>query len=369
MRVVQVITELRPAGAERIVADLCAALKAKGHAVTVVALMPLPESSPIVDELRAAGVDALSLNVRKCSPWRMLRLRHVLWALGGADIVHAHLIHANLASRLSSFGRRHKLVNTVHIAERRRKCWWHFVLDRLTLFLADVETVVSKSARDYHAARLGVPPERLPVIHNGVKPPGHPTPGEVAELRAAWGVADCAKVVGSVGRLDWQKGYDILLGLLPELSRRVPPGETWAVVLLGEGKERPALEKLAAAAPANLKVRLPGFVDRAAWQAGGFDVFAMPSRYEGFGLTLAEAMTHGLPILANDIDSLPELLERYEGGQVIEFSARNAAAVAERLAAMAAGPKFAPANDFSLEAMTGAYADLYEALLQGRKPG
>lgn len=361
MHVVQVITELLPAGAERVVLNLSRGLIGAGHRVSVVSLKPLPPVSFVVDGLREAGAAIETLGVTRDRPWRGLGLGSLLRRLA-PDLVHAHLIHAHLAARWASRGAPWPLVNTVHIAERRDAKHWHFTADRLTLRWCTVQTAVSEAVRDYHAARLGQPPESMPVIYNGIEPPTPLTPAEIEMWRRQWGLDGCDRVIGSVGRLDWQKGYDLLLGLAKPLADRLPAGQTWGLAIVGEGARRGELEALAAGAPANLIVRLPGFDPHAAQAAGAFDLFVMPSRYEGFGLTLAEAMGHGIPLLANRVDSLPELLRDYPNGETIDFAGSPEAA-AERMVELAQRPRVAPVHRFDTAHMVAAYLALYQRLL------
>jgi glycosyltransferase involved in cell wall biosynthesis len=361
MRILHLTTELRPAGAEVVILNLARGLIAAGHEVHVAALQPLPEASFIVDGLRAAGVAVHTLALSHGRAWRALGVRRLVAELR-PDLVHAHLIHANLVSRLLPRRRPYPLVNTIHIAERRAGKAWHFRLDRATLSRCDVQTAVSRAVRDYHAAQLGIAADRLPVIYNGIVPPTSPSAAEVAAWRAAWGMADCARVIGAVGRLDYQKGFDLLLRLLPALGAELPAGERWGIVIIGEGDQREALTALARQAPPNLVVALPGFRADAPRCPGAFDLFAMPSRYEGFGLTLAEAMAHGVPILASAIDSLPELLEGYALGAVVDFAAGPPAELARRLVTQARLPRGTPAHRFAAQAMVTAYLQLYDDL-------
>lgn len=365
MKIVQVITGLHPGGAERVVADLACELRSRGHGVHVVALQPLPAQSPALDTLRGAQIPVDSLELGRLAPWRLRRLR-VLLRRELPDVVHGHLIHAHLATRLVSRPRRAwQLVNTVHICERRCGKGWHFLLDRLTLGRCDCQTAVSAAVRQFHAARLGVAPATMPVIANGIRPPRALPAAECAALRQAWGVGDCARVLGSVGRLDPQKGYERLLAILPALGAALPAGERWGLVLLGEGPERARLERLAARCPPNLAVRLPGFRADAADCAGAFDLFVMPSRYEGYGLALAEAMAHGVPVLASAVDSLPELLAGYPQGELADFAGAAPAALAAqavRLARLAARTPRAP---HAVASMAAEYEALYERLVRG----
>ena len=359
MRIAQVITSLGHGGAERVVTELCRAAVARGDAVLAVSLLPLPPpgADTLVGELRAAGVTVTALGVTKMTPWRVWRLRRAL-AAWRPDVVHAHLFHAALAARLAAApGQRPwKLVETVHIADRRRGLAWRFWLDRRTLWRCDALVAVSAAARAFQAARLGVSPERLRVIPNGIRMPVRPDAGLIARWRAAWGVADCARVLGAVGRLDPQKGFDRLLALLPDLARQVPAGERWGLVILGEGAERPRLEALAQQAAADrLVVCLPGYRPDAAACIGAFDLFVMPSRYEGYGLTLAEAMAHGVPILASTADSLPELLAGYAGGRCLAGDAWTGASLAEAARLAHGEPRWSHTAD----EMCAAYAALY----------
>lgn len=359
----QITTELRPAGAERIVSELARGLKKAGHELMVVSLAPFPHESVIVDELRSAMVPMASLGLSKRNPFAMFKLHGVINKFR-PDIVHSHLFHANLVAKLNSFGRHYKLINTIHIAERRASRWWHFELDRLTNRLCDRITCVSRAVRDYYSEKTLYDSSRIIVVYNGIKPPVPLFRDEILELRREWGVGDCTRVIGSTGRLAYQKGYDILLSALDLFSMKVPDGEKWGVVIVGEGPERERLERMIEDVPENIVVKLPGFRSDAARIVGAFDLFVMPSRYEGFGLTLAEAMAHGVSVLVSDVDSLPELIKNYPQGRAISFKCCNRFMIADAMTEMSALPPCAPFKEFSIEKMTGEYLNIYRELLK-----
>jgi glycosyltransferase involved in cell wall biosynthesis len=361
MRVMQVITGLGPAGAEKIVLELSSGLKKAGADVKVVSLSPLPEDTSVVDALKKNGVDTEFLGFSRLSFHRIFGLKRLIAGFA-PDIVHSHLFHANIASRLAAGGR--PLVSTVHIADRRPSRLWQFPLDRLTLSRNTTVTAVSEAARNYYCAKTGIPPEKVSVIHNGVTVPEALSPARQSELRREWGVEGCEKVIGSFGRLNSQKGYDALLNLPPELSKLIPPGRTWGLVILGEGPERKNLESLAARAPKNIIVRLPGFSADASSRASAFDLFVMPSRYEGFGLALAEAMCLGLPCVASNADSLPGLLKNYPNGATADFFSPDTRPAAETIARMAERPKSHPCVIQTVEGMVSEYRALYERLVR-----
>ena len=365
MDVVQVITGLSPAGAERIVASLSIGLKKRGYSVAVISLQPLPAKSIIVDELLENNISIKSLNLTKFTPWRIFKLKRLIRSLNPISlanpklIIHSHLIHANLVCRINNiFGKKYNLINTIHIAEKRKRKKWYFWLDRLTLKFCNCQTAVSKAAAQYHASKLNIPTEQIKVVYNGIMQPGILDAKAIEKLKTEWGVNDCNKIVGSVGRLDWQKGYDIFLALLPELSKRIPSGEKWGVVILGEGPERKNLEKWTKKIPTNIKLILPGYRNDAASCINAFDLFVMPSRYEGFGLTLAEAMALGIPILCSNADSLPELITNYSNGKVIDFSNPNSI---EDILATANKKRDEFKNVYSIKNMVDSYVKIYKS--------
>jgi glycosyltransferase involved in cell wall biosynthesis len=116
--------------------------------------------------------------------------------------------------------------------------------------------------------------------------------------------------VGSLGRLDGVKGYDVLLRALPELP------DVRAVVI-GEGAARPELERLARELGVAERVELPGWSDRPAELLPGFDVFCLPSRSEGFPLSIVEAMFAARPVVATDVGSVREAVDEGRTGFVV----------------------------------------------------
>ncbi|GAB1542442.1 hypothetical protein NUACC21_51160 [Scytonema sp. NUACC21] len=118
-------------------------------------------------------------------------------------------------------------------------------------------------------------------------------------------------VIGSIGRLDAMKGHDILLRAIAQL-------EGVRVVILGEGGQRTALEKLAVELEVASRVEFPGWIDNPRAYLPQFDIFAMPSRSEGFPLAIVEAMLASLPVVATRVGSIPEAVTDGETGLLVD---------------------------------------------------
>jgi glycosyltransferase involved in cell wall biosynthesis len=219
---------------------------------------------------------------------------------------------------------------------------------------------VSAEVRDLLTGRLGLPPGRVRVVRNGVEPL-QPAP----DRRAGRMVGGGPLVVGGVGRLTGQKGFDLLV----EATRRLV-GEGWRVEvrLAGAGRER---QRLAAAA-AGLPVRLVGFTDDVPGFLAGLDVFCLPSRAEGLPLALLEAMMAGLPCLATAVGEVPAAA----GAAALVVPPGDVDALTRGLrrllgdprlrAGLAARARALAVRDFDVAAMVAATVAVYDQALVGR---
>jgi glycosyltransferase involved in cell wall biosynthesis len=271
-----------------------------------------------------------------------------------ADVVHTHLVHADLYGGLAAKLRRTALVSTKHNDDPFRTGAFRFV-ERGLSRLADRIVTISDSLHRFTVDRVGVPAEKVETIHYGLDEPPR-----------AWGrnppdvVPEGARIMLSVSRLTQQKGIDVAVEALSFLPDDV------LLVVLGEGPERELLEQLALEHDVASRVVLPGRVpDVAAW-LGRASVYVQPARWEGFGLAVLEAMVCGLPVVATNVSSLPELVADGETGLLVppDDAAALAGAVERALADPALGQAgLARARrDFSVQRMADRTLALYERL-------
>jgi glycosyltransferase involved in cell wall biosynthesis len=264
-----------------------------------------------------------------------------------ADVVHTHLVHADVYGGLAAKLRGTTLVSTKHNDDPFRTGAFRFV-ERGLATLADRIVAISDSLRRFTVDRVGVPARKVETIHYGLDAPP-----------AAWGanppddVPAGARIVLSTSRLTRQKGIDVAVRALSLLPDDV------VLVVLGEGPQRAALE-----AP---RVHLPGRVpDVAAWLRRA-SVYVQPSRWEGFGLGVLEAMVCGLPVVATNVSSLPELVVDGETGILVPPD--DPAALARGIERALAEPELGAAGrerarrEFSVAAMADRTAALYTTLL------
>lgn len=124
--------------------------------------------------------------------------------------------------------------------------------------------------------------------------------------RAEFGVPASAYLIGSVGRLTRQKGYDVLLDAVKRVSMSIPELHT---MLIGDGEDRDALQKQACELGVEGRVTFTGSRPDVDTLLSALDLFVCSSRWEGLSTAIMEAMAGGIPIIATDIPGNRELLQ------------------------------------------------------------
>ncbi|HHS13723.1 MAG TPA: glycosyltransferase family 1 protein [bacterium] len=160
--------------------------------------------------------------------------------------------------------------------------------------------------------RTGMRPDRLTWIPNGVKPHEETPLTAVQKEIRKWGRG---RLVGTVGRLSPEKGHDILIEAFGFVQSVFPDSRC---VILGDGPLRQNLEKTCRKRGLDQSVRFMGYQHAVSGWYSIFDVFVLPSRREGWPVTLLEAMAAGLPIAATRVGDIPFMLHHGSSGLLTE---------------------------------------------------
>lgn len=340
MRVLTVIDSLDASGgAERSLASMAPALRSLGIDLHVAYLRERPRT--VEERLRAAGVTVHSLSGARN---RVAAAKNVasLTRRLRPELVHTTLFEADQAGRVGARIARCRVVTSLvndaygphHYATPGLPTWkLHAarVTDALTARAAVRFHAITSYVADVMATRLRIPRDRFDVVPRGRDPValGARSTDRRDRARRSLGVADDQPLVVAVGRQEWQKGHDTLLDATATL---VPQFPRLAVVIAGRpGQQSDALQGIVTRTGLESNVRILGFRDDVAELLCAADVFAFPSRWEGLGSTLVEAMALEAPIVASDLPAVREVVTAREARLVPASDPRALAASIEEV--------------------------------------
>lgn len=373
------VPALSVGGTERTLVDLVNGLDEERFEPTVWTIF---EQNPLADELHAS-VDHRTLGVEGVVPEGEARVarasdpvEYVRAPLRFVRAVREHrpailqsfLRFDNVMARLAgAVSGRTTVVSGVRSVPKDESRV-QVAVDRATMPLADL--VVSNSvAGKRHVIERGMPSERVEVIPNGRELEIY-RDADVADIRASLGLAEDARLVGTVGRLIERKGHDDLLEAWPRVRSRHPDAH---LVLVGDGPRRDQLESKAVALGVADSVHFLGMCEDVPSILAAFDAFAFPSHFEGLPGAVIEAMAAGLPIVATPVDGNRELVEDGETGIFVPVKdpaelacalgrVLEDTALASRLGQNARRDAF---ERYAVDQMVAAFERLYESVDAG----
>jgi glycosyltransferase involved in cell wall biosynthesis len=315
LRVACVIAGMQAGGAERVMAQLCNHFAARGHDVTLVTLTPGSEISfyevsgavhrkPLGRFTEGGGF----ARIVRVVAW-VAALRRTLASLQ-PDVVISFVDLTNVMVLLATLGLKLPVAVSERIdpaAHANRLSRIEKRLRRLTYPLASRIVVQTARAAQFFDRS---PSEKIVTI---------PNPVPRSDLTAQPGRASVNgrfRIIG-IGRLDPQKGFDILIDSFAILAARFPD---WDVVIYGQGPDRPALLDRIARHGLDGRIRLMGISADVASESAQSHLIAFPSRYEGFPNALAEAMAAGLPAVAfENVSGVEDLIASGKSGILVHL--------------------------------------------------
>ena len=274
----------------------------------------LPAKDDLAEPLRDLGSEVLCFSTRSALtlPSTVLRLARYLRDSDTA-LVHAHLpisgVVARLAGRLAGVPvlyTEHNLHERYHPLTRRLNLWtWH---------LQERALAVSHQVRDSVIRHAG---ERIPheVVWNGIPVDRYqPDPSERRSMRRRLGIPETAPVVGTTAVFRPQKRLEDWLRAAAELVARRPDIR---FLLVGEGPQRPKLERIAADLNLEETLHWAGLQEDVRPWLAAMDVYLQSSEYEGLPVALLEAMASELPVVATRVGGVPEVVVDGETGFLV----------------------------------------------------
>jgi glycosyltransferase involved in cell wall biosynthesis len=303
-----VLPGLGAGGSEHVVSLLCNHFAVQGWSVTLLAFED-ETSEPYYRHHQAVRIVRLGLKSRRrlapAGALTMIQRTHRLRAAlqqAAPDVVISFLTRTNILSILAA----RRAGVPVIVSERNNPelqtvgAVWN-MLRHWTYPRSAGLVTMTQGAMDHFTRTMDV---RGWVIPNSAPPP---------PAAASW--RPDGRIVGAVGRLVPQKGFDLLIDAFARVASSIPE---WRLVIWGEGPERAALEAQRDRLGLSDRVSLPGITHRPGEWIAQSDLFVLSSRFEGWGIVVGEAMAGGLPVISFNCHWGPaEMIEQGRSGILV----------------------------------------------------
>ena len=275
-------------------------------------------------------------------------------------IIHSHLIHAGIIARFISFLVGNvKIISTRHYAKASKDSR---LINKFEFFLLknDLKIICISNYVKNYLIEKGIPDKKLSVIYNGI------------DLNLYNNLNKANKnnfTVGTIGRLSEQKGIDITLKAFKKVLLKYP---NLNLEIVGEGELKDEYKLLANRLKIENRVKFLGYLQPEAVikQMQSWEIFVLPSRWEGFGMVLIEAGAVGLPVISTNVEAIPEIIQDNFNGYIVAPNDYNL--VADRLLKlisseenrikMGQNGKISANKNFSIEKMVLKTEKIYETL-------
>lgn len=325
-----IITGLGMGGAERQVCDLADKFSLLGCDVLLITLNDVIVNRPI-----STRVDIFSLNMKK-NPIGFIKSYYKaikLIAEFKPDVVHSHMVHANIFSRLLRLiVPLPKLICTAH--NTNEGGWARILAYRLTDSLCDISTNVSQEAVDAFISKGAVRPGRMLAMYNGIDTDRFIFDSYSRScLRKELNIGERVPLLLAVGRLNHQKDYP---NLVTAFHKLISGGSQAYLAIIGTGEEQAKLTVMVNEFGLNERVCFLGLRNDVHMWMSAADIFVLSSAWEGFGLVVAEAMACERIVVATDCGGVKEVV----GDCGILVPPKNSTALADALSqALALAPE------------------------------
>lgn len=328
-----------------------------------VSVLCLNEMGPLAEELKADGIPVYLLPSRRRPDYFAFAKARTHFREHRPHVVHTHNTQPFIDGGLGAvLARVPRLIHTDHardFPDKKRYMLAERVLSRFAYRVVGVSDHTGTNLIRF----VKIDPAKITTVYNGIEPEKAPAV-DVAEKRRELGIPAKALVLGVGVRLTEQKGLRYLLAAMPEVSARVPEAH---LAIAGYGPLADELQAAARDLGVSGCTHFLGPRQDMPEVLQVFDIYVLPSVWEGFPMIILEAMAAGLPIVATRVGGVPEAVEHGQTGLLVE--PRRPDRLAEALSHLLTDPesrrRFGTAargrfqERYTAAAMARAYEELY----------
>jgi len=321
-----VIDGLEFGGGERVFLQLASGLKERYKI-----FVATNTDGTFAHELKKLAIEHFSLKMTRQLDFKPIRQIRDIIRRNKIDLVHSQGVRADFFTRVAA-----RIADSPHILctvampvegfdiGPFRKSIYRF-LDHLSERYVERFIVVSDSLKKILIEKRRIPTERVVRIYNGIEVNQYHPDLKETDVRNQLAIANSKPLIGAIGRMVWQKGFEFLIRAIPDIIEVAP--ET-RFLLVGQGPLRPDLERLARQLNISDKVIFAGFRSDIQHILSAINILVVPSILEGFPMITLEAMAMAKPIVATQIQGIAEQISDLREGILVPPKNSSALAAA-----------------------------------------
>jgi glycosyltransferase involved in cell wall biosynthesis len=283
-------------GAEVFTTQLALHMSSNGIQLRVITLRT---GGDLITFLRNNGIPVIEIGLNhKYNPLPLLRLYN-LWRKDPPCIIHTHLYHAGVIGRLiARLANIHHVIVHQHGTENNRSAF-RSMIDRFTSIMVDRYVVPSNAVGDMLTRREHIAQSKIHLINYGINIDNPILSAPILN----WPAPADLPIIGCVSRLVREKSHPVLLRALQLLRKQ---GIPFHAIMIGDGPERNNLEDLSRHYDLTGCVSWVGTQRNISSWLSRFDIFVLPSAWEGLPISILEAMAAKLPVVATAVGGTSE---------------------------------------------------------------
>lgn len=353
MRVMQILPELKLAGAQIMMENLSTQLACDGHEVFVVSLYSI--HTPISDRLEKNGIRVCYLDKRDGLDITIVKKIRACIKAFQPDVIHTHSYVLKYAF-WASIGWKCKRIHTVHNIADKETTRPNLMLEKMLskhnlITQVAISPRVKKSICEYY----GIAESTVPMIYNGIVL-------DKCQKKQSYSLANTTITTIHIGRFEEQKNHALIVKAAEILCKKYG---NLTFKLWGEGSLKDDIRDQIAHAGLTDSVILKGTTSAPCAELSQADIFILPSKWEGMPITLIEAMGTGLPVVVTPVGGIPDMVEDKVSGLYCEDDPKDLARKIEllilnedlrRKLGIAAADK---SKEYSAKVMASQYVKLY----------
>lgn len=360
MRILQIMPEFGLAGAERMAENLTLSQIKAGHIVKVVSFYDY--HSAITDNLESKGVEIIYLNKKGGVDLSVIgRLKNVIESYS-PDVIHTHryiLFYTLLARKRTSV--KAPIVHTVHNEAKKELNFAYRKINNLLFLISKCYPVaLTKEIKETIIDEyVGI--KDLPIIMNGVNT------DNVQPIKTDYKVPQETFNILHVGRFAEAKNHETIIDAFAEFHQR---HQKATLTFFGEGVKFESVKDKVKRDKLTDCIFFKGVDGKVTSHFHEYDVFILPSLFEGMPITIIEAMAAGMPIIASNVGGIPDIITNGKNGILIKpekeeiVEALNKLACNEELRKRLGEAALESSKLYTSDQMAKEYVNYYQTLIK-----